>query len=52
MKTWQLSFVAAVAAVGISAGCSTTGKPSPAPLVSMQGDADAVVYVSGLSCPF
>ena len=52
MKPQQLSLVAAIAAATLTIGCATTGKTATAPPVSMQGNADAVIQISGLSCPF
>ncbi len=52
MKLQESSLVAAVAAACLAVGCATTGKTAPEPPDSMHGAADAIIHVSGLSCPF
>jgi hypothetical protein len=52
MNLQHLSFLSAVAAATFTVGCATPGKPTNAPTVAMQCTADAVIYISGLTCPF
>lgn len=51
MNLQQLSFLSAIAVATFSVGCAAPEKPSTASPVTVQGtaDADAVIYISGLS---
>ena len=53
MKLQESSLVAAAVAACLAVGCATTtGKTATEPPDSMHGAADAIIHVSGLSCPF
>jgi hypothetical protein len=52
MNLQRLSFMLAIAVATFTVGCAAPGRPTTAPPVALQGTADAVIYISGLSCPF
>jgi hypothetical protein len=52
MNLQRWSFMSAIAVATFAVGCAAPGRPTIAPPVAMQGTADAVIHISGLSCPF
>ncbi len=49
MKRYGVSFVAAFAALLLLGGCATVQKTTAAATLSIQGPADAIIHISGLT---
>ena len=49
MKLHGVSFVAAFAALLLLGGCATVPRTTAAATLSIQGPADAIIYISGLT---